>query len=764
MPGMFQAGALGGRGSLTAFFLLALWVQGCGPVGMAKLSAGDPGPDILVIGQASETVIDARYGARGNDIASFVKINNRYYLSDVNGDRVLVFNQAPVRPDIAPSLVLGKTDVNDTDPVSATAISSVKFTGIYSICTLGEKFYMVDSQSNRVLGWNQIPTTSGQPADFVLGQPNFNSAVANYGGAGPTTFNSPGQCATDGTRFYLSDTNNNRILIWNQAPTNSTTPADVVLGQANFTATGYNGGGVKGANSLYRPFGVLIHNSKLYVADTLNRRVLVWSTLPTSNNAAANQVLGQVDFTGQNNTPSSSIFNGPRTLAVHEGKLLVADYEGHRVLVYNTIPTANGVAADQVLCQPDFASVTYLNLSPANQVLHKACLPGDILSDNGKIFISDRRNFRLLGYNSFPSGNFQAFDFVWGEPNLDSSYPFAQATAANTLDPRSISVIDDKLVVSDTLNNRILVFNDFPKQNFANADQVLFQPDMVSSSKLPVSAKTLYLPTSVKSDGTRVYLVDGGNHRVLIWNNKADFFKGLEAHLVLGQPDFTSNLANQGLAAPTASTFYEPVDLTFENGKLAVVDGENHRVLLWNNVTANNQAADLVLGQAGFTTGTWNLNGRSEGSLYHPLNVTTCNGKFLVSDADNNRVLVWNSWPTSLRQSANQVLGQTTFITANSVDSSSNFLFPRAAVCLNSELVVADAGHGRFVVWSSFPQNNGPLIETVFGRSSPLSSETLYYNEISATRFKEPYGLVQWKNRWVVQDLARILIYRYKPY
>jgi len=46
-----------------------------------------------------------------------------------------------------------------------------------------------------------------------------------------------------------------------------------------------------------RPQGVWIQNGKLYVADTQNNRVLIYNSIPTANGAAADVVLGAPNFT-----------------------------------------------------------------------------------------------------------------------------------------------------------------------------------------------------------------------------------------------------------------------------------------------------------------------------------------------------------------------------------------------------------------------------------------------------------------------------------
>ena len=94
----------------------------------------------------------------------------------------------------------------------------------------------------------------------------------------------------------VADTDHNRVLIWNRIPLTNNANADVVLGQANFTSTAIPGQ-VPTAKSLRGPQGVWIQNGKLFVADTQNNRVLIWNSIPTQNGAAADVVLGQKDFT-----------------------------------------------------------------------------------------------------------------------------------------------------------------------------------------------------------------------------------------------------------------------------------------------------------------------------------------------------------------------------------------------------------------------------------------------------------------------------------
>src|SRR5260221_14544868 len=98
----------------------------------------------------------------------------------------------------------------------------------------------------------------------------------------------------------------------------------------------------------------------------------------------------------------------------------------------------------------------------------------------------------------------------------------------------------------------------------------------------------------------------------------------MPASVVIGQPDFVSHSANQGLSNPTARTLSDTggnmggifVD---SMGRLLVSDNANNRVLIWNSIpTTNGAAANLVLGQPDFSSSTLNNGGRSASSMNRP--------------------------------------------------------------------------------------------------------------------------------------------------
>ena len=85
----------------------------------------------------------------------------------------------------------------------------------------------------------ELPTTgsvrsaSGTPT-VVLGQPDFTTTTENYSGH-PAALRLPTAVASDGVHVVVADTNHNRVLIWNRIPSVNNQPADVVVGQPDFT-------------------------------------------------------------------------------------------------------------------------------------------------------------------------------------------------------------------------------------------------------------------------------------------------------------------------------------------------------------------------------------------------------------------------------------------------------------------------------------------------------------------------------------------------
>ena len=174
--------------------------------------------------------------------------------------------------------------------------------------------------------------------------------------------------------------------------------ADVVLGQKDFTTTDI----ALTQNGMRAPTGVASDGRVIAVADTDNNRVLIWSRIPTTNGVPADVVVGQPDFTHNSipsgNVPTAKSMRGPQGLWIQNGKLFVADTQNHRVLIFNSIPTANGAAADLVLGQKSLTSFVEPDLTKNSNDATPSTLssPVSVTSDGVRLYVADLGHNRVL--------------------------------------------------------------------------------------------------------------------------------------------------------------------------------------------------------------------------------------------------------------------------------------------------------------------------------------------------------------------------------
>ncbi len=211
----------------------------------------------------------------------------RLFVADAENNRVLVWSNLPTSNGQAADFALGQPSgaanlTSTTANNGGLAGSSMNAPG--SVYSDGTHLFVVDQLNNRVLVWTTMPTTGGQAADFALGQPagagNLTANTANNGGVSGASLRSPNGVMYDGTHLFVADQANNRVLQWSALPTTGGQPADFALGQpagaGNLTLSG---SGVSGT-SMFSPRNALSDGTHLFVVDSGNNRVLVWSNLP----------------------------------------------------------------------------------------------------------------------------------------------------------------------------------------------------------------------------------------------------------------------------------------------------------------------------------------------------------------------------------------------------------------------------------------------------------------------------------------------------
>ena len=345
-------------------------------------------------------------------------------------------------------------------------------------------------------------------ADAVLGQANFETIT----GAAGNGMRAPSGVATDGQVLAVADTNNNRVLLWLTLPSSNNVAPDVILGQpdANAFAPRTSRNGMRG------PQGIWIGEGKLFVADTQNSRILIWNQIPRQSGAQPDVVVGQPDFdsrpepdlTQSDYSPSAQRLLDPVGVSTSNGKMFVADLGFDRVMIYNSIPTSNNVAADVVIGQPDFTTTGFFDhdddlFTPAlRRAVVDMCTPLGPFDDDG---------------SRTPD------DFIFPDP-IDRTDPEEEITryprrCEYTLNfPRSVLSDGQRLFIADSGNDRILIYNEIPTTNGAGADVVIGQPNFISLTDA-VGPGNLRSPTSMALDENQnLYVADPFVRRVLVFS------------------------------------------------------------------------------------------------------------------------------------------------------------------------------------------------------------------------------------------------------
>jgi sugar lactone lactonase YvrE len=152
------------------------------------------------------------------------------------------------------------------------------------------------------------------------------------------------------------------------------------------------------------------------------------------------------------------------------------------------------------------------------------------------------------------------------------------------------------------------------------ADRVLGQSDFTSKvcnkgANQPGPGRLCAPSDAAVGPGGRLFVTDTGNNRVLSWPSAASFTNGEQADLVIGQADFTSGQCNKGTNQPGPAKLCQPYGIAVDGaGKLYVADQDNSRVLQYTPPFTTNMLASKVFGQADFTSGQCNKGSNQVGA------------------------------------------------------------------------------------------------------------------------------------------------------
>ncbi len=422
-------------------------------------------------------------------------------------------------------------------------------------------------------------------------------------------------------------------------------PANIVLNRAGFADSG-------GALSFSYPGGIASDGKRLLLADRGNNRVLLWRDLPTAN-TPPDLVLGQKDFFGYDSGKGRDQMNWPVSVRTDGQRVIVADTNNDRVLIWNSFPTRNGQPADAAL------------------QMNELRWPWGLWTDGARLVVSCTGSSRLLVWNQFPQQDNQAFTFqLTGNGQLGT--------------PRTITSDGRSFIVGDH-NPRVpgqtteapgnFVWKTFPTANEQSVDFFLTDP---------LDSNFGWMQGAFTEDG-RLFMI---GRRLHLWNAMITDASD--------RPDASSINNFEG---------GDGTDMLIVNGKLFLSLYNSHRVLVWNTAPSNvNQPPDFAIGSPDVNTNPLLANYR----MNNPAPATDGKSLWVTSDFDR-RMYVWKNLP-------------------DESGARPDFVYDLPAQIWDNDIYgerMALAGQNTVYLWHALPRN-GELPDVTFnGRIGNLQLQNL---------------------------------------
>ncbi len=634
-------------------------------------------------------------------------VNQRLFTVDstsggslTSGQQIMVFDIDPdrIRTGSAVIAVLGQPDAGTkTRGLAANHVGQ----GVsLAVDDANQRLFVTDSSNNRVLVFDIRPAAfgTGMDAGIVLGQTDF---ISNAPGLAADKLSRPGSPAYDAAngRLFVVDGGNSRIMVFDARPEVLETGAAAigVMGQTDFVTnephSGLNDFATGGLTYDDR-------NDRLFIAESHSRiehmRIAVYDVAPGQplNEARPTIVLGKPGFDAYDPIVSRTQSVWPRLGAGSidtERQLLVATEGypgGNRAMIWDISPEnlRTGAPAVEVVghlnddMEPDF------NRRSANdRVNARNIYPRDVILDpvDHRLFAIDQYNNRVMVWQLDSRNRILDREARWviGQPHMYTAElrPISASTLKIPL-ALTYDTLHKRLFVSDGWGNRVMVFDAHPDRlrNGPDAIAVLGQPDFTTTTAAAGAAGVNFdtrvgtgitpgrpRATALTHDPVhdRLYVSDGGNHRVLVYDTAPERLEnGMAASIVIGQADFDGTAPGLGPAS-----LRQPAALHYDarHRRLFVSDGNNNRVLVFDadpSVLENGVGAVAVIGQPDFDTAT---PGRSRRAIDGPDGVAydDVNDRLFVSDHGNDRVTIYDFAPEGMRNmpEAAGVIGQSDF-------------------------------------------------------------------------------------------------------
>jgi DNA-binding beta-propeller fold protein YncE len=498
-------------------------------------------------------------------------------------------------------------------------------------------------------------------------------AGSNGNAAGQLSF--PYAVAVSSDEVFVADQANQRISVYSTDGTFLRAfGKNVNLGGGNpdlcSTATtcraGSNGGA---AGQLSSPYAVAIEGGEVFVADSSNNRVSVFSTGGVFSRAfgkSVNAGPGNPDVCTASTTcraGSSGAAAGqlsfPLGIAVSGGEVYVSDSSNSRVSVF---------AVDGA-----FARTFGTAGSGAGQL----SFPFGIGVGGGSVYVADRNNQRISEFatdGTFVKAFGKNVNAGLGSPDVCTTLTTCKAgtiggAAGQLRNPLGVAVAGGEVYVADG-NHRVNVFaadGTFARGFGTSVNSGAGSPNLCTTAtgcqigSPGGAAAQLNLPYGTAVAGGEVYVADQTNNRVTVYGTDGVFARafGKNVNAGAGNPDVCTlaTTCRTGTAGSAAGQLALPSAVAVSGGEVYVADQNNQRISVFatdgtfarafgKGVNAAVGGGDVCTAATTCKSGTL---GGAASQLDNPVAVAVGGGEVYVTDQGNRRVSVFATGGTFAR-------------------------------------------------------------------------------------------------------------------
>ncbi|MDQ5807419.1 MAG: choice-of-anchor D domain-containing protein, partial [Actinomycetota bacterium] len=565
----------------------------------------------------------------------------------------------------------------------------------FALTVSGGEVYVADQNNQRVSVFATNGTFArafGRSVNPTVGNPDVCTTLttcrAGTAGGAAGSLKTPLGVAVSGGELYVSDANHRVSVFGTDGVFARAFGKDVnpTAGDPNLCTTittcqsGIAGGA---AGQLNSPAGVAVDGGEVFVADTSNYRVGVFSTAGTFSRAFGKSVWPASPFVCTTATGcgpgagggSAAQLNLPFGVTVAGGEAYVADQANHRVSVYSADGAfsrafggnVNAGAGSPGIC----TNTTTCRSGTGGTGAGQLSSPAAVAVSGGEVFVADESNHRISVFAT--DGTFvRAFgkdvNAGTGIPDICTSATTCRSGSlggeAGQLDnPVSVAISGGEVFVTDQGNRRISVFTTagaFVRAFGKDVNPSTGDPDVCTpttacrSASIGAGAGQLNTPYGLAVGGGEVYVADYFNHRVSVFTTAGAFARafGKGVNGGAGTPDVctTATTCRAGSIGGAAGVLSFPFGVGLGDGAVYVTERFNARVSVLGTDGGFARAFGRMVNPAptgnpdvctAATTCRAAAQGDTAAQFMEPMGVGVSGTKIYVADRLNHRIAVY---------------------------------------------------------------------------------------------------------------------------